>query len=61
MTIRIPATQGADYRIGVDQRGIYYLCRRSARGNDHIIPMSRDDVIRVSNQLIDLLEQDKQP
>lgn len=59
MSIRIPASQpnSAEFQIRYDKpERRYVLSRRSRTGLIHTISMTRDDVLAVTNLLVDLIE-----
>lgn len=55
MKVSIPATCGTPYV--VERRGNYYKLIRKTPGHKHTIIMAKDDAIAVTNQLIDLIEE----
>lgn len=60
MSTKIPATEGHPYVVAADGHG-YYLHRRSVKGADHSIHMTRANALAVANALVGLIESHAEP
>lgn len=58
MKVSLPAQCGEPYV--VKHSGRLYTLSRKGRERNHVIVMSEADVIAITNQLLDFIEQDSQ-